>query len=131
MKLGIGIAGVMLAVFGLWFFTSEPAAKTPQVNAVTMQRVESDMKQGGILIDVRTPEEYAAGHVDKAVNLSLQDIEAGARPGVDKTDTVYVYCRSGSRASQAKAILERDGYTDVINLGGVEEMTKLGGKIVN
>ena len=77
-----------------------------------------------ILLDVRTPEEYDQSHVELAQNLPLQDIEDGATPDVTLETTIYLYCRTGSRSTQAASILRQAGYT-VINLGGLNDMQNL------
>jgi phage shock protein E len=77
-----------------------------------------------MLIDVRTPEEYAAGHLNAAVNIPLDDIMAGrlgALIDVGKETSVRVYCFSGARAAYAAMFLQSAGFTDVENLGGIED----------
>jgi len=70
-----------------------------------------------IIIDVREPEEFAASHVSGAINIPLGQIQSGNvnLEGANKSDTIVVYCSSGNRSSQAKAILEGRGYTNVQN----------------
>jgi len=73
-------------------------------------------------IDVRSPDEYASGHVEDAVNIPYTEI--GARIGEvteDKDAVIYVYCRSGRRSGIAKQTLLEAGYINVVNLGGMEE----------
>jgi len=73
-------------------------------------------------IDVRTPEEYAAGHVSEAVNIPYEEI--GARVSEvtsDKDALIYLYCRSGRRSGIAKATLDSAGYRNVVNVGGLQE----------
>lgn len=79
-----------------------------------------DPKSGVVLFDVRTPEEYAEGHIPGARNIPVQDL--GSRMGeVPKTGRVVVYCRSGNRSGRAQAMLEAAGYQDVVNFGAVGE----------
>ena len=70
---------------------------------------------GAVLLDVRTPEEYAAGHVPGSRNIPLDRI-SGAR--LDKGAPLFVYCRSGARSGQACAILTRRGF-EAVNIGGI------------
>ena len=71
-----------------------------------------------IIVDVRTPAEYRAGHIPGAVNIDYREI--GERPPqVDRDALVVTYCRSGARASRAQATLERMGFENVVNFGGV------------
>ena len=79
-----------------------------------------------LIIDVRTPEEFAAGHIPGAVNIPYEKIVAGISQvkGVEKSQAVLVYCRSGRRSSIAKASLEQNGWKQVVNGGGIEELAK-------
>lgn len=73
-------------------------------------------------IDVRTAEEYAAGHVPQAINIPYEEI--GDRIGelqLAPDQPIYLYCKSGRRAGVAKDTLMQSGYTRVINLGGLED----------
>lgn len=70
-----------------------------------------------VLIDVRTPQEYQAGHLEHAHLLPVQNIADIAHIAPDKDEAVYLYCRSGSRAQAALAQLQSMGYTNVFNLG--------------
>lgn len=76
-----------------------------------------------IWLDVRTAEEYAAGHLVNAINIPFDVIEDNiASITTDKNATIYLYCKSGRRASVALQSLESLGYTNVINKGGYEEL---------
>ena len=81
------------------------------------------------LIDVRTAKEYAAGHADGAINIPVEQITAGNYLGISKTLPIYLYCRSGRRADTAKSILEQAGFTNITNLGGLEDWQTDGGKV--
>ena len=77
--------------------------------------------QGAMLVDVRTPEEYAEGHLPEAVNIPFEQIaEAFAKQGIAKDTPVVVYCRSGRRSGIAKESLEKAGYQEVYNGGGYD-----------
>lgn len=74
-----------------------------------------------VWIDVRTPEEYAAGHVPLAINIPYEQIgDQIGQVTQDKDANIYVYCRSGHRAGIAKDTLEKAGYEHVVNLGSLE-----------
>lgn len=79
-----------------------------------------------VIYDVRTPEEYAGGHAKDAINLPLQDIEKGTLPSVPKNSPIYVYCRSGNRSSQAVSALKKAGFTNLHDMGGLNDLTKYG-----
>jgi len=72
-----------------------------------------------VLLDVRSPEEYAEGHVPGAINISHTQIKTNlAKLLPHKNDTVIVYCRSGRRAGIAKDILAEHGFTKLRHLSG-------------
>jgi rhodanese-related sulfurtransferase len=74
-----------------------------------------------IIIDVRTPEEFAQGHLDGAVNL---DVEGGAFEAgladLDPSAAYAVYCRSGRRSALAADVMAQNGFDDVADLGSLE-----------
>lgn len=71
-----------------------------------------------LLLDVRTPEEFADGHIPGAVNISLQTL--GQNLASIPTDRpVVIYCRSGNRSAQAMRLLAEAGYTSLYDLGGI------------
>lgn len=83
-------------------------------------KIKTDSVQ---LLDVRTPQEYAEGHIEGALNINVQsdDFQQMAEKELSKDSTILVYCRSGRRSMDAAGILTRLGYR-VINLkGGIIE----------
>ncbi len=86
------------------------------------QPSDLDVGEDTVLIDVRTPEEYALGHLEGAQLLDLNSGEfAEALPQLTQDAEYLLYCRSGSRSAQAMQMMEDAGFTDVTNLGSVEE----------
>lgn len=79
-----------------------------------------------VIIDVRTPEEFAAGHVDGALNIPYEQIANGIKSvkGLKKDQSVLLYCRSGRRSAIAKAALEKEGYKRILDGGGMTELTR-------
>lgn len=72
------------------------------------------------LIDVRTAEEYARGHIHGSKLLPLNLLSALAHERLpDRDATVFVYCQSGARSAQAARLLDSMGYTQVHDLGGI------------
>lgn len=69
------------------------------------------------VIDVRTPEEFADGHYESAINHELLLLEDELMPEYPKDATLYVYCRRGNRSERAKEILINNGFTNVVNIG--------------
>ena len=82
---------------------------------------------GAILLDVRTPQEYGAGHIPESKNIPLQIIEKVTSVAENKDTVLYVYCQSGARSRQATSMLQGMGYTNVNNIGGIAAYS---GKVV-
>lgn len=78
------------------------------------------------IIDVRTPQEFAAGHVQGAINIPYERIGAGIASirGVAKESPVVLYCRSGRRSAIAKRQLEGLGYRSVLDAGGINTLAR-------
>ncbi len=72
------------------------------------------------LIDVRSPEEFADGHIPTAVNIPFQLIEERV-PTTDRDVLMVLYCQSGGRSAVAKAILQDIGYHHVVNFGAIAD----------
>ncbi len=72
-----------------------------------------------VLLDVRSPQEYQEGHIPGSKNIPLQQLDKAAAVAARKTTALFVYCYSGSRSRQACSILQRMGYTNVTNIGGI------------
>lgn len=71
------------------------------------------------LIDVRTPEEYAQGHLKNAVNINFYDAAfLDDMDKLDKSKELYIYCKSGNRSGKASKKLEKMGFTRVYDLQG-------------
>ena len=86
-----------------------------------------------VLLDVRTPAEFATGHIVGATNM---DFESGNfakdLTGLDKSRNYAVYCRSGNRSGQATSLMAKDGFTSVFNLnGGIIDWQGAGNNVVN
>ena len=84
--------------------------------AVTMMEQET----GYIILDVRRPDEYAAGHIPNAINVANESIgtsEIAELP--DKNQLILVYCRSGRRSKEAAEKLVKLGYTNIVEFGGI------------
>lgn len=121
-----------VAVFGLGglFLLTQKSDTKQAAPSLSMQIIKNDVTNGGQLIDVRTPEEFSSGHIDGAINLSLQDIQSGKMPNVAKDKLIYVYCHSGNRSSQATVILKNAGYQNINDLGAMTHVQSLGGNVI-
>lgn len=78
---------------------------------------------GAMVLDVRTPEEFAAGHLANAVNIPFEQVAAEfAKRSIAKDAPVVLYCRSGRRSSIATEALVAAGYTQTYNGGGYQTL---------
>jgi len=84
--------------------------------------VRAKIKAGALVVDVRTPAEFAAGAYPGATNIPLDQVEKRLADFGDHKRTIVVYCRSGHRSGQAKAILDKNGFTDVADGGALKDM---------
>ncbi len=80
---------------------------------------EYEKEENAVLLDVRTREEFAEGHIPKSKNLPLQVIDKAGKFIDNENVPVFVYCRSGGRSSMAQEMLKSMGYKNVKNLGGI------------
>ena len=84
--------------------------------AVTMMAQET----GYIILDVRRPDEFAAGHIPNAINVPNESIDTDDIPELpDKDQLIMVYCRSGRRSKEASEKLVKLGYTNIVEFGGI------------
>lgn len=104
------IAGIGLALFVVYMIFG----RAQRVGATDAHQL---VAQGASLVDVRTREEFAAGHVQGAVNIPVQELERRIGELPDKAKPVVVYCRSGARSRSAASLLRQRGYTAVHDLG--------------
>lgn len=118
----------MAIVIGLVLWASANPSRTTGSSSPSPTPVT--LAAGTHLYDVRTTEEYAAGHAQFADNWPLADIEAGKLPSIEKDATIAVYCRSGNRSAQAKSLLEKAGFTNVKDIGGLDKLKDYGLQIV-
>ena len=75
------------------------------------------VKQGSVILDVRSKGEYAGGHIRGSINISIDTLYSNLSKLKDKTKPVITCCASGRRSASAKSILKLNGYTEVYNGG--------------
>jgi phage shock protein E len=117
----------IVAVVVVWYsmnHTEESRATMNGASAPRIQRITPQEYQTGIaqqqhrLVDVRTAEEFRAGHIPGAVNIALQNLPERMAT-LSKEQPIVLYCRSGARSSNAAQMLTRAGFEDVRDLGGI------------
>ena len=75
---------------------------------------------GYIILDVRRPDEFAAGHIPGSINVANESIGTDEIPELpDKNQLIMVYCRSGRRSKEASEKLVKLGYTNIVEFGGI------------
>ncbi len=103
------------------FFTNRGNADSQSTGRLTPTAYQKEFiaaAQDHILIDVRTAEEFAGGHIKGAVNIPLQKLAQQLRQ-VPKTKPVVLYCRSGARSANAAQLLRKAEYPQIYDLGGI------------
>lgn len=103
------------------FFLGCAQSKTKPITEFS----QNDINEG-ILIDVRTPNEFEAGHIENAQNINWFDTDfAEQMKAIDKTSAIYVYCKKGGRSAKAARFLDSLGYKNVVDLTGGYDALKL------
>ena len=106
---------------------SAPFVASADAASQTTQNMTQPEKAKGVWIDVRSADEFNAGHLQDAVNIPHDQILARIQAvSPDKNAPVNLYCRSGRRAETALTELKNAGYTNVTNHGGYEDLVKKG-----
>lgn len=108
-KTGLAVA-VLLAVGYLLFFPRG------DVSGPEARRL---VEGGALLVDVRTPQEFAAGHITGALNIPVQQLDRRMAELGPKDRPIVLYCRSGNRSSTAARMLGNAGYAAVHDLGAM------------
>ncbi|MCK8521915.1 rhodanese-like domain-containing protein [Aquimarina sp. D1M17] len=107
--------------------------KDTTVELITVEEMDSLLKLGKVqLVDVRTPKEYEAGHIENALNIDFRDKNFEALIAkVDKTKPVAVYCGKGGRSGKCSAYMKKAGFTKIYDLdGGITEWKFKGKKVI-
>ena len=101
---------------------TKPAAEANTYRQITMQEAVEMMEKEDdyIILDVRTEQEYIAGHIPGAIVIPNETIGTEDIPQLpDKDQLIMVYCRSGNRSKQASDKLVKLGYTNIVEFGGI------------
>ena len=118
MKKFIGVILIGAAALLAFGYSS---TKQQEYETISAQEAKEMMdSQDVVIVDVRTEEEFATGHIHNALNIPNEDIN-NVEPDEldDKNETILVYCRSGRRSAEAAAKLAKMGYSNVFDFGGI------------
>jgi phage shock protein E len=105
----------------------EPRVEKPSIMIQLLKNIlglgpEADykmiVKEGAIILDVRSKAEFAAGHIRGAINIPLGELSSQLKRLPNKEKSIITCCASGMRSSSARSVLESHGYKRVINGGG-------------
>ena len=103
---------------------SDKKEEKAMVQSVTCSEMKELVKDGAVLVDVRTLAEYKSGHLDEAVNLPVETIADTIGNEISDKDTkIVLYCRSGNRSNTAANTLVNMGYKNVYDLGAMSSCT--------
>lgn len=84
-----------------------------------------------VIVDVRTPDEFADGHLENAINIDFKaDSFRANLSQLDKSNTYLIYCRSGNRSAQALATMDELRFSDVYDMGGIRDWAAEGFPVV-
>lgn len=86
-----------------------------------------ELSANTVIIDVRSPEEFATGHLDGALNINWEGEFTQVIGQLPLDGEYLLYCRSGNRAGQAKAYMDTAGFSNVTNLGSVQDASNATG----
>ena len=109
----------LLVLAGSLCFTACAGSKAG-VQTISGEKAERFAARPSVVVlDVRTPAEYAAGHLPNAVNIDFlaRGFEAQVSQ-LDKNKSYLVYCKSGNRSTKAVAVMEANGFKKLFNLAG-------------
>ncbi|MEO1482630.1 MAG: rhodanese-like domain-containing protein [Myxococcota bacterium] len=98
---------------GVAIFVGLTLFRKAQMKAPSPEEARQLIEDGALLVDVRTPAEYARSHLEGAVNAPLGSLPAD----LPKDRLLLVYCAKGLRASRAESVLKKQGYTQIRSIG--------------
>lgn len=116
---------LILSVLFLAGCTASPTG-SPDYRQISMEEAVILMAEETdyIILDVRRPDEFAAGHIPGAINVANETIGTSEIPELPrKEQLILLYCRSGRRSKEAAEKLVRLGYTNVVEFGGINDWT--------
>ncbi|MGA7158771.1 MAG: rhodanese-like domain-containing protein [Acidobacteriaceae bacterium] len=95
-------------------------------NQASLEHACEYLRRGALLVDVRSPSEFRAGHLPRAINLPLNELESLLpRHTRDKQQVILLHCQSGMRSGLATKRLKSQGYVNTFNLGSYSRASRL------
>ena len=128
--LAASIVVVAVAASTTLYFLQQQSSSYGDVSA-EQARSLVESKPSLVVVDVRTPQEYASGYIDGAVSLCVECDAQLLLDNLDPDDEILLYCRTGRRSANALRILRENGYEKVYNMaGGIEVWRNAGYPVV-
>lgn len=120
------IVGILLILSSTLIACGSENKEKSMYQMISMEEAAQVFETEGdyLILDVRHADEFTQGHIPGAINIDNDSIgteEINALP--DKSQTIYVYCRSGNRSKQAAQKLTELGYSNIIEFGGIQDWT--------
>lgn len=129
MKRTAVIIGILVVMGALIYSLIPNQQQEQEVMDISTEEFKQKVEQEpGVVIDVRTLEEYEEGHLaqtDHHYDLLNGDFEAQLE-SLDKDQTYYLYCRTGNRSGKAAEMMVENGFKNVYNIGGFEDLVQGG-----
>lgn len=120
-------------LLALVILTAFSCASPPQTTPVEVQNLSTQefkrqrMSGKTLLVDVRTPEEFAAGHLTGAINSDYRGGDFAEEMKTWKKNKVYyLYCASGNRSGKAAELMKEAGFQHIYNIGAYQELREAG-----
>lgn len=131
-KLRVYTLAILVIVFMLSGCSTAAGVSAPEALSERISAAEYNQRFGTgvdhLLIDVRTADEFAAGHIPGAINISVQSLPDRLNE-IPTDKPLVVYCRSGNRSATATSILIDAGFSPVYDLGGIQDWVSAGNPI--
>lgn len=121
---------IVLSLFSALVLSACSAGSSAVTNLGATEFIESSQPADVVVIDVRSPEEFATGHLENALNFNVESSEFDSQIAtLDKSKTYALYCRSGRRSAAAAAKMADAGFTTIVNAtAGFDELAQSGAK---
>ena len=124
---------VVVVIFvGYQYLPSDIGEIIVDESSINVSEINMEVSAGtAVLLDVRTELELEEdGYAPNSIHFDVVKLDSGELPDISKDKKIYVHCKSGGRAGRAEGILEENGWTNVVNIGGLVDWEAAGGEVV-
>ncbi|MGB9673271.1 MAG: rhodanese-like domain-containing protein [Anaerolineales bacterium] len=121
----------LIVVYGIYSQFSQPANSAINFQEISVQEAYQKYQQGAFILDVRTPEEWAQGHIPNATLIPLEELENRINE-LPKDQEIVVICHTGNRSRQGAGILSQAGFKNIYTVtGGMNNWEAAGYPVVS